>query len=105
MTFNPLHVNFFIFDYLNQSNITFSLTVREGTPTSYDAFVCYNPEGPDLEFVMEMINKLEGEYRMKLFVPERDDLPGMANSTTEAKLIEHRYTVNFLNIQTPKKLL
>lgn len=64
--------------------------VAQGKPTMYDAFVCYNPEGPDLEFVMEMIRKLEGEYKMKLFVPERDDLPGMANSTTEAKLIQHR---------------
>lgn len=65
--------------------------VEKGTPTMYDAFVCYNAEGPDLEFVMEMIRRLEGkEYGMKLFIPERDNLAGLADSTTIAKLIEHR---------------
>ena len=64
----------------------------EGTPTLYDAFICYNAEGDDLEFVKLLIHKLEDEYGMKLFVPERDDLPGSSASTTCAKLIQQRYT-------------
>lgn len=56
----------------------------------YDAFVCYNPEGPDIEFVRVLIEELEVKHGLKLFVPWRDDLPGAAHNTVCAKLIEHR---------------
>lgn len=64
--------------------------VEKGAPVTYDAFVCYNPEGEDLEFVKLLINELEVKHNMKLFVPERDDLAGMADSSTSAELIKHR---------------
>lgn len=57
----------------------------------YDAFVCYNPEGPDIEFVRVLIEELEVKHGLKLFVPWRDDLPGAAHNTVCAKLIEHRW--------------
>lgn len=61
------------------------------TPTIYDAFVCYNPEGADLDFVRLLIEKLEVKNNLKLFVPWRDDLPGASHNTVCAKLIEQRY--------------
>ncbi|XP_060586519.1 myeloid differentiation primary response protein MyD88-like [Ruditapes philippinarum] len=64
--------------------------VIKGIPTIYDAFVCYNPEGEDLIFVRKLIEKLEDENGLKLFVPWRDDLPGASHNTVTAKLIEHR---------------
>ena len=69
------------------------ISVIEGTPTLYDAFVCYNPDGRDIDFVNLLITKLEDENGLKLFVPERDDLPGLSASTTSAKLIQHRYGI------------
>nr|AIZ97751.1 MYD88 [Cyclina sinensis] len=64
--------------------------VIHGKPTIYDAFVCYNPEGKDLAFVRQLIQKLEVENGLKLFVPWRDDLPGASHNTVCAKLIEYR---------------
>ena len=68
----------------------FIIAVIKGIPTVYDAFVCYNPEGDDLIFVQELIQKLEEENGLKLFVPWRDDLPGASHNTVTAKLIEQR---------------
>lgn len=72
----------------------FSPTVAAGRPTFYDAFVCYNyePEGDDLKFVLQMIEKLEcPPHSLKLFVPHRDDLPGASKHVISAKLIQDRY--------------
>ncbi|KAL4228583.1 Myeloid differentiation primary response protein MyD88 [Mactra antiquata] len=59
-------------------------------PTMYDAFVCYNPEGSDLDFVRLLIEEVEVKNGLKLFVPWRDDLPGASHNTVCAKLIEQR---------------
>lgn len=67
-----------------------SVTVEDDNPVMYDAFVCYNPEGPDIDFVRILIEKLECENGMKLFVPWRDDLAGGAENTLCARMIEHR---------------
>lgn len=65
--------------------------VTTGCPTYYDAFVCYNPEPEDLDFVKKMIEKLENrEQGLKLFVPHRDDLPGASKHVISAKLIQER---------------
>jgi hypothetical protein len=64
--------------------------VESGGPTYYDAFVCYTPEGEDLAFVQNMIEKVEKPYNLKLFIPHRDDLPGASKHTISAKLIQDR---------------
>lgn len=69
------------------------LTVHDvagGTPTMYDAFICYKDKKPDLDFVLEMIEFLERQHGMKLFIPGRDDLPGPETYKTTAELIKHR---------------
>lgn len=60
-----------------------------GRETYYDAFICYTRE--DLEFVRMLIRELEDKQGLKLFVPGRDDLPGDAEHTVTAFLIEKRY--------------
>nr|AHK60398.1 myeloid differentiation factor 88 [Haliotis diversicolor] len=65
--------------------------VESNTRTFYDAFVCYDPEGYDLQFVKKMLSALESApYGLKLFVPWRDDLPGSSTHTVSAKLIQER---------------
>ncbi|XP_041372058.1 myeloid differentiation primary response protein MyD88-like [Gigantopelta aegis] len=65
--------------------------VESGRPTYYDAFVCYNPETDDLQFVKKMISILEGsDFSLKLFVPWRNDLPGGSKYVIDAKLIQDR---------------
>ncbi|KAL3836671.1 hypothetical protein ACJMK2_022093 [Sinanodonta woodiana] len=77
--------------YIDETAIMTIDDVATNTRTVYDAFVCYNPEGADLEFVKSMISILEGsEHGLKLFVPWRDDLPGASQNTICAKLIESR---------------
>ena len=65
--------------------------VKYGGPTIYDAFVCYNDRGPDQDFVLLIISKLERERGLKLFIPQRDDLAGTEQNKTSATLIEDRY--------------
>ena len=65
----------------------------QGSPTNYDAFVCYNDRGPDHDFVLLLISKLEREQGLKLFIPQRDELGGSEADTTAARLIEHRYVL------------
>ncbi|KAL4228751.1 Myeloid differentiation primary response protein MyD88 [Mactra antiquata] len=70
-------------------------TVHDVLPGSkvvmYDAFVCYSLEDEnDRAFVRDMISVLEGERKLKLFVPGRDDLPGGAQHVISAYLIERR---------------
>ena len=67
--------------------------VKYGSPTIYDAFVCYNDRGPDQDFVHLIISKLERERGLKLFIPQRDDLAGTEQNKTSARLIEDRYTL------------
>ncbi|XP_071103989.1 myeloid differentiation primary response protein MyD88-like [Haliotis cracherodii] len=65
--------------------------VENNSPAFYDAFVCYDPEGYDLQFVKKMLSELESvRYGLKLFVPWRDDLPGSSTHTVSAKLIQDR---------------
>lgn len=65
--------------------------VDNNSPQYFDAFVSYNHEGEDLNFVKNMIQTLEGEpHKLKLFIPGRDDLPGASKYVIEAKLIESR---------------
>ena len=66
------------------------ILVAGGTPTMYDAFICYKDKKPDLDFVLEMIEFLERQHGMKLFIPGRDDLPGPETYKTTAELIKHR---------------
>ncbi|KAL3836950.1 hypothetical protein ACJMK2_022352 [Sinanodonta woodiana] len=64
--------------------------IRYGTKTTYDAFVSYNEEPKDLEFVKKMIRELEGNQNLKLFVPGRGDIPGAAKYVVTAAMIEKR---------------
>ncbi|WAR05024.1 MYD88-like protein [Mya arenaria] len=59
--------------------------------TYYDAFVCYTDEDKeDRDFVRMIIKELEERRGLKLFVPGRNDLPGSAQHTVTAYLIEER---------------
>uniref|UniRef100_A0A0B6ZIP1 TIR domain-containing protein n=1 Tax=Arion vulgaris TaxID=1028688 RepID=A0A0B6ZIP1_9EUPU len=62
--------------------------------THYDAFICFNPNGDsskDLEFVRELISRLEGpKYKFRFFVPHRDDLAGLNAHSISAKIISER---------------
>ncbi|KAH9524361.1 Myeloid differentiation primary response protein MyD88, partial [Bulinus truncatus] len=68
--------------------------VLNGKKTYYDAYICYNPAGEaskDLEFVRELIARFESDrYRFTLFVPFRDDLPGMNQHAISAQIISER---------------
>ncbi|KAK3612190.1 hypothetical protein CHS0354_016577 [Potamilus streckersoni] len=64
--------------------------IRYGTQTTYDAFVSYNEEPKDLEFVRKMIRELEVNQNLKLFIPGRDDIPGAAKYVVTAAMIEKR---------------
>ncbi|XP_060606500.1 myeloid differentiation primary response protein MyD88-like isoform X1 [Ruditapes philippinarum] len=65
--------------------------VMTGKKTFYDAFICWSSEDEkDRQFLYEMINELEVKRGLKLFVPGRDDLPGSAEHTITAYLIEAR---------------
>ncbi|XP_033731819.1 myeloid differentiation primary response protein MyD88-like [Pecten maximus] len=76
---------------VNEETILCKGDVDNNTPQFFDAFVSYNHEGKDLNFVKDMIQTLEGEpHKLKLFIPGRDDLPGAAKYVIEAKLIESR---------------
>ena len=58
---------------------------------TYDAFVCYSIEDyEDRQFVRDMIREIELLRGQKLFVPGRDDIPGAAQNTINAYLIEKR---------------
>ena len=56
----------------------------------YDAFVIFNIRAQkDFEFVEELIEIYEGpEHNLKLFIPWRDSLPGDAQNTITAEIIE-----------------
>ena len=61
------------------------------TRIQFDAFVCYSIEDPlDRQFVRDLIEILELQERLKLFVPGRDDMPGGAQNTINAFIIEKR---------------
>lgn len=78
---------------VDETHIMTIQDVEAGGPTYYDAFVCYNPEAEDLKFVKRMIEELENKRRpnnLKLFVPNRDDLPGASKHVISAKLIQER---------------
>ncbi|KAK3612191.1 hypothetical protein CHS0354_016578 [Potamilus streckersoni] len=64
--------------------------IRFGTKTDFDAFVSYNEEPKDLEFVRKMIQVLEDKHNLKLFIPGRDDIPGAAKYVVTAEMIEKR---------------
>jgi hypothetical protein len=66
--------------------------IQTGKKTMYDAFICYTPEDEhDRKFVrQEIIKQLEGKRNLKLFIPGRDDIPGSAEYTITAYLIEVR---------------
>ncbi|XP_045207908.2 myeloid differentiation primary response protein MyD88-like [Mercenaria mercenaria] len=67
--------------------------VQSGKRTFYDAFICYTAEDEnDRQFLYKMIEELEVKRGLKLFVPGRDDLPGSAEYTITAYLIEKRCT-------------
>ncbi|KAK6172948.1 hypothetical protein SNE40_016500 [Patella caerulea] len=78
--------------------------VEKGCPQYYHAFVCYNPEGADMQFVKNLLNKLESApYNFKLCVPGRDDLPGGSTHTISARLIKERCR-RMLIIMSPRYL-
>ncbi|KAL3836545.1 hypothetical protein ACJMK2_021969 [Sinanodonta woodiana] len=57
----------------------------------YDAFVSVNFDSKkDLEFVKEMAEVLEKKFNMKLFIPFRDSIPGSAEHSMSAYLIDVR---------------
>lgn len=59
--------------------------------TIYDAFLSYSAESQDdRAFVREMIQVLETEHGLKLFIPGRDDIPGIAENAITAYIIEKR---------------
>ncbi|KAL4230303.1 Myeloid differentiation primary response protein MyD88 [Mactra antiquata] len=59
--------------------------------TRYHAFICYSVESKnDRAFVKDMIQILETERGLKLFVPGRDDIPGTAENPVTAYIIEKR---------------
>jgi hypothetical protein len=66
----------------------------------YDAFICYTPEDEnDRKFVREeIIEELEKKRNLKLFIPGRDDIPGSAEYTITAYLIEVRYKLTYRSI-------
>ena len=58
---------------------------------TFDAFVCYSTEDPaDRQFVRDMIEQIEYQRGLRLFVPGRNDLPGAAENNITAFLIEKR---------------
>jgi len=65
-------------------------TVESGVPQYYHAFVCYSKSERDVEFVKDLIQKLEVERGIRLCIPGRDDLPGGAQYSTDAALIKSR---------------
>ena len=78
-------------DTVRLDMVILPLSAQCGLPTYYDAFVCYHPEGPDLQFVRTMIEKLEQEpVSLKLYVPHRDDLPGTSRHVVSARIIQSR---------------
>ena len=66
-----------------------SFSVETGVVELFDAFVCYSY--PDMNFVKQMIQHLEGIHGLKLCIHARDLLPGTSKHTVTAKLIEERY--------------
>ncbi|XP_075994249.1 myeloid differentiation primary response protein MyD88 [Genypterus blacodes] len=72
---------------LEQSNLT--TKDLEGTPEMFDAFISYCQS--DIEFVHEMIQKLEQtDHNLKLCVFDRDVLPGSCVCSITSELIEKR---------------
>jgi hypothetical protein len=56
---------------------------------TYDAFVIYNPEGSDLEFVHLLVSIMESPpYNLRLFVPWRDQVH--EDNYVSADLIENK---------------
>ena len=65
--------------------------MQTGTQTFYDAFICWSSEDEkDRQFLFQLIDELEKKRGLNLFVPGRDDLPGSAEHTITAYLIEKR---------------
>lgn len=63
----------------------------DASRVQFDAFVSYSIEDPvDRQFVRNMIEQIEFQRGLKLFVPGRDDIPGGAQNTINAFLIEKR---------------
>ncbi|XP_064643671.1 myeloid differentiation primary response protein MyD88-like isoform X2 [Lineus longissimus] len=65
----------------------------EDNVTIFDAFVCYTKDPSatnDREFVKEMVRVLEGQFGLKLYIMERDLLPGTNELCVSAALIEKR---------------
>ncbi|GAB6027013.1 Myeloid differentiation primary response protein MyD88 [Chamberlinius hualienensis] len=66
-----------------------SLTNSEGANSDkYDAYVSYIDS--DLDFVEELIRELEGNYKLRLFIKERDMLPGVVESEADLCMINER---------------
>lgn len=65
-------------------------SVRNATQETYDydAYVSYVES--DIQFVIKMIHILEKEYHLKLFVKERDMLPGVPESEADLRMIHER---------------
>nr|QJD22011.1 myeloid differentiation factor 88 [Tridacna crocea] len=76
---------------VDETKVVTVADVRTGQMTMYDAFICYVIENEeDRKFVRRLIAELEGKRNLRLFVPGRDDLPGSAEHTITAYLIEKR---------------
>lgn len=73
------------------------LIVKTGRETYYDAFIGhYQDDDNDRKFLLELIDELEQKRKLKLFVPGRDDLPGGAEHTITAYVIEKRFQFTFI---------
>lgn len=77
---------------VDETKISSIQDIQTGKKTMYDAFICYTPEDEnDRKFVREeIIEELEKKRNLKLFIPGRDDIPGSAEYTITAYLIEVR---------------
>lgn len=62
-----------------------------GKKTTYNAFISYASDDPsDSQFVRELIDYLEVRKGLRLCVPERNILPGAAENSISAYIIEER---------------
>lgn len=55
---------------------------------TYNAYVSYVDS--DVEFVYELKNKLEGEYKLRLFIKDRDMLGGLMETEADIKMMHER---------------
>jgi len=84
----------------NENMLTVNDT-RESV-TMYDAFICY--EDSDLEFVKDLIHKLEGDFGFKLFVKDRDMLFGVPEYDAQLRVLKERCS-RMIVICSPEFLL